>query len=130
MKVLVAGVLLVAALLTAGVLLLRDPAQERVRAAPVASLAPDAQVPAEFAQAACVRVRLAAQGIAAGSAADVVRSQLAAARALAAEALRGDGAYAALSGGLAVLDEAVRRDDPAAADVGLRTVLEACGDLA
>lgn len=121
------GLLLVVALVVAGALLLREPAAPaRVSAGPVTSLAPEARTPADLARAACVRVRLAAQGISADSAAETVRTQLAAARALAAEAVRGDGGWAPLSGGVAALDEAVRRDDGPAAEVGLRVALEEC----
>ena len=125
--VLVLGAGLVLALVVLGVALLRAPGTPaRVAAPPVSSLAPDARTPDDFARAACVQVRLAAQGVTAGSAAQGVRSQLAAARALAAEAVRGDGRWTALSGGVAALDEAVRRDDGEAAAVGLRVALEEC----
>lgn len=125
--VLVLGVLLVAGLLVAGVALLRpDTAPPRVAAAPVASLAPDASSPEDLARASCVQVRLAAQGIQATGSAQDVRTQLASARALAAEAVRGDGRWAALSGGVAALDEAVRRDEGAPAAAGLRVALAEC----
>lgn len=130
LAVLVGGALLVVALVVVGVGLLRGPsAPDRVVAPPAASLAPAAQDPQDFAEAACVRLRLAVQGISAGSAAETVRAELAAARVLAAEALRGDGAYADLSGGLAALDEAVRVDDPDAAATGVRVAQAACEDL-
>lgn len=99
----------------------------RVTAPPLASLAPDARTADDLARLACVRLRLAAQGIRAGSAAETVRRELAAARVLAAEAVRRDGRFAALSGGVAALDEAVRRDDGAAAAAGLRVALADCG---
>jgi hypothetical protein len=128
--VLVLGVLLVTGLLAAGLLLLRDdPAPARVTAPPVASLAPGARTGQDLARAACVQLRLAGQGIRAGAAAQQVREQLAAARALAAQALQEDAGYAALSGGLAALDEAVRRDEPAAAVSGLRVALASCDHL-
>jgi hypothetical protein len=127
---LVLGVLLVAGLVAAGIALLRpDPPPPRVTALPVASLAPGADAPEELARAACVQLRLAGQGVSAGSAADLVRRQLAAARALAAEALRRDGSYAALSGGAAALDEAVRRDEAAAAAAGLQVAVAECSRL-
>ena len=126
--VLLGGLALIAVLVVAGVgLLASSDLPARVTAPAVASLAPDARTSDDFAQAACVRLRLAAQGITAGGAADAVRTELAAARALAAEALRQDGRYAPLSGGLAALDEALRRDDPGAASAGLRVALDACG---
>lgn len=109
------------------VLLTRSDTPVRVTSPPVASLAPEARTPEEFARAACVRLRLVAQGIRADSSAETVRTELAAARALAAEAVRGDGRYAGLSGGVAALDEAVRRDRPDAAGVGLRIALAECG---
>lgn len=125
--VLVLGLLVVAALLATGVLLLRpEPPPPRVSAPPLASLAPDAGSADDLARAACVQLRLAAQGIQAGSAAQDVRGQLAAARALAAQAVREDGRWAALSGGVAALDEAVRRDEGAAAAAGLRVALQEC----
>lgn len=99
----------------------------RVAAPPLASLAPEARTADDLAGLACVRLRLAAQGVRAGGAAETVRRELAAARVLAAEAVRRDGRFAALSGGVAALDEAVRRDDAAAAAAGLRVALAACG---
>ncbi len=124
------GVLLVLGLLAGAVVLLRgDDSPARVSAPPVSSLAPGARTPEDLARAACVQVRLAAQGIQAGSEAQAVRTQLAAARALAGQALTGDGRWAALSGGAAALDEAVRRDDGAAAAAGLRVTLAECGAL-
>lgn len=128
--VLVAGALVAAGLLAAGLALLRpDSTPARVTAPPVASLAPDASSPEDLARAACVQLRLAAQGIQAGGAAQDVRTQLASARALAAQAVRGDGRWAALSGGVAALDEAVRRDSGSAAAAGLRVSLEQCDGL-
>ena len=125
--VVVGGGLLAVGLVVLGLsLLLRDDVPERVAAPPVASLAPEARTAEDFAQAACTRLQLAVQGISAGSAAQTVRTELAAARALAAEALREDGSYAALSGGLAALDEAVRRDDAAGAATGVRVARQAC----
>lgn len=124
------GLLLVAGLLTAGIALLRpDAPAQRVAAPPAASLAPDARTPEDLARAACVQVRLAAQGIQAGRPAQEVRVQLAAGRSLAARALRGDGRWAALSGGVAALDEAVRRDEGAPAATGLRVALAECAAL-
>jgi len=120
---LVVGLAVVAAVM---VLLPRPETPSRVSSPPVASLAPDAHTPEDFARAACVRLRLGAQGIRADSSAETVRTELAAARALAAEAVRGDGRYAGLSGGVAALDEAVRRDQPDSAGVGLRIALAEC----
>ncbi len=91
-----------------------------------AQLAPAARTPVDFARASCVRLRLAAQGVQADSSAEVVRVELAAARVLAAAALSGDGRWAALSGGVAALDEAVTRDDATAAALGLQSALAAC----
>ena len=116
----------VAVLLVSALVACQRDEPTRVVADPVASLAPDAESPADFAQAACVRLRLAVQGISADSTAETVRRELAAARVLAAEALRGDGRYAPLSGGIAALDEAVRRDDAAAAATGVRVAAAAC----
>ena len=97
-----------------------------VEAPPLASLAPDARTGADYAEAACVRLRLVAQGVAADSAATVVRQELAAARVLAAAALRRDGQWAGLSGGIAALDEAVAADDGAAAGPALQVALREC----
>jgi hypothetical protein len=124
-----AAVVVVLAVAVAGVVALAAGSSSdrpRVPAPPIASLAPQARTAPDLAAAACVRLRLAAQGIRAGGAADTVRHELAAARALAAEAVRRDGSFAALSGGVAALDEAVRRDDGPAAAVGLRVALEEC----
>lgn len=93
---------------------------------PLASLAPDATTADDYAQAACVRLRLVSQGVAADSAASVVRTELAAARVLAAAALRRDGRWAGLSGGLAALDQAVAADDAAAAGSALQVALAEC----
>lgn len=124
---LLVGLVLVLALAGTGAALLRgEDVPPRVVAPPLASLAPDARSADELARAACVRLRLAAQGIRAGAAADAVRRELAGARALSAAALRGDARYAPLSGGIAALDEAVRRNDPVAATEGLRTALASC----
>lgn len=124
LAVLLAGLLLGAGL---GWLLLGESDEPaRVVAPPPASLAPGATDAEDFARAACVRLRLAAQGIAADSAAETVRRELAAARALAAEALQRDARWAALSGGIAGLDEAVRVDDGSSAAAGLRVALEHC----
>jgi len=109
-----------------GAVLLLGSGQEaapRVPAPPVASLAPGARSADDFARAACVRLRLAAQAVQADAAAATVRTELAAARALAAAALRRDGRYAALSGAVAALDEAVRADEGATAAGGLRVAL-------
>ena len=95
-------------------------------APPLASLAPGASSAQDFADAACVRLRLVAQGVAADSSASVVREELAAARVLAAAALRRDGRWAGLSGGVAALDEAVRADDGAAAGSAVRVALQEC----
>lgn len=100
----------------------------RVSAPPLDELAPNARTAADFAQLSCVHVRLAGQSIQADSAAATVRTELASARVLAAEALRRDGRFAALSGGVASLDEAVRHDDGEAAAVALAVVLNRCED--
>ena len=89
-------------------------------------LAPQARTPTELARASCVRLRLAAQGVQADSAATVVQAELAAARVLAAAAVRADGRWAALSGGLGTLELALKADDAEAARVGLETALGAC----
>ena len=89
-------------------------------------LAPLARTPTELARASCVRLRLAAQGVQADSAATVVQAELAAARVLAAAAVRADGRWAALSGGLGTLELALKADDAEAARVGLETALGAC----
>ena len=129
--VLVLGGLVVVGLVVTGVVLLRgEAAPTRVPAPALASLAPPDARADDLARGACVRVRLAAQAIRADSPAERVRTELAAARVLAAEAVRQDGAYAALSGGVAALDEAVRRDEPAAAAVGLQVVLDQCATVA
>ncbi|MBC7373300.1 MAG: hypothetical protein H7323_04855 [Frankiales bacterium] len=118
---------LVVGLLVAGLALLRGPAApDRLPAPSLASLAPGASSGDDYARAACVRLRVATQGVSAGSAADTVRTELASARALAAEAVRRDGSFAALSGALAALDEAVRNDEADAARVALRVALERC----
>ena len=98
----------------------------RVSAPPLDELAPGARTAADFARLSCVHVRLATQAIQADAAATTVRTELAAARALAAEALRRDGRFAPLSGGVASLDEAVRHNDREAAAVALPVVLEQC----
>lgn len=112
--------LVVALLLVAGC------SADRVSAPPLASLAPDATTAADYAEAACVRLRLVAQGVAADSSASVVRQELAAARVLAAAALRRDGRWAGLSGGIAALDEAVSADDGAVAVPALQVALAEC----
>lgn len=98
----------------------------RVRAPSVRELAPEARTAADLARAACVRLGLAAQVIRADGAAETVRTELAAARTLAAAAVRREARFASLSGGIAALDEAVRHDDADAAGVGLRVALEQC----
>ncbi len=118
----VVGLLVVAA----AVVLLRGPSTPSRVAAPAVTASGS---PEELARAACVQLRLAAQGIQASSAAADVRTQLAAARALAAAAVRADGRWAALSGGVAALDEAVRRDEGPAAAAGLRVALLECDAL-
>ena len=124
---LVVGALLVVGLLVA--VLRESPAPARVAGPALASLAPAGADADDLARAACVRLRLAAQAIRADSPAERVRTELAAARVLAAEAVREDGTFAPLSGGVAALDEAVRRDDGAAAAVGLRVALDQCDQL-
>lgn len=101
----------------------------RVDAPSLEELAPEARTAADFAKLSCVHVRLSAQAIQADAAASTVRRELASARALAAEALRRDGRYAALSGGVAALDEAVRNDRGQEAATGLRVALDRCGEL-
>lgn len=126
--------LVVAAGVGVGVLvalwLFRSPdVPSRVRAPSVRELAPNARTPVELAEAACVRVDLATQAIQANAAADTVRKELAAARLLAAEAMKGDARFVALSGGVSALDEAVRRDEPEAAALGFRVAAERCEEL-
>ena len=101
----------------------------RVAAPRLEELAPQARNASDFAELSCVHVRLANQSIQADAAATTVRTELASARALAAEALRRDGRFAALSGGVASLDEAVRHDDGEAAGVALAVVSEQCDGL-
>lgn len=101
---------------------------EDVVSPPLASLAPGATTAEDYAEAACVRLRLVAQGVAADSAAAVVREELAAARVLAAAALRRDGRWTGLSGGIAALDEAVSADDGATAGSALRVALRECAE--
>ena len=105
-------------------------APERVSAPPIDELAPEARDAFELADAACVRVGLATQAIRADGSADTVRRELAAARRLAAAALRRDPRFTALSGGLAALDEAVRRDEARDADVALKVALRECDKAA
>ena len=97
-----------------------------VSAAPVTVLAPGATSGADLAAAACVRLRLARQGVVANASAQSVQQELAEARELATEAARRDPTYVALSGGVAALDEAVRRDAGADAALGLRVALANC----
>ena len=92
-------------------------------------LAPTARTAGDFAQAACVHLRLAGQAVQADAAAETVRRELAAGRVLAAEAFRRDPRFAGLSGGAAALDEAVRNDDADATAVGMRVVLKECEPL-
>lgn len=101
----------------------------RVAAPPIRDLAPQARTGEDFARLSCVHLRLANQAVESDGPADVVRKELASARALAAEALDRDPAFSALSGGIAALDEAVRRDDGAAAAVGLRVARRQCEAL-
>lgn len=98
----------------------------RVQAPSVEQLAPAARTAPDFADLACVHLRLANQAVQADAPAATVRRELAAARALAAEALERDARFAALSGGIAALDEAVRNDDAASAAVAVRAALEEC----
>ena len=127
LAVLAGGIVL--AVIAVVLLIDRPSAPERVTAPPVASLAPTATTAEDFATASCVRLRLVQQGIVADSAAEVVRRELAAARVLAAEALRRDGRWAALSGGVAALDEAVRRDEGEVAADALRVALAECAQV-
>ena len=90
------------------------------------ALAPSARSARDFAVAACVRVRLAEQGVLANARADTVQQSLAEARTLAGEAARRDPVWLGLSGGVAALDEAVRRNDGTAAGIGLRSARAAC----
>lgn len=99
----------------------------RVPAPSISELAPRARTPEDLARAACVRLELATQAVQADGPAATVRQELAAARVLAAEAMRRDASFAELSGGIAALDEAVRRDEPEAAGLGLRIAAEQCG---
>lgn len=108
------------------IVLTREPAGTPPAAQTVAQLAPTARTPVDLARASCVHLRLAAQGVLADSSAEMVRTELAATRVLAAAALAGDGRWAALSGGVAALDEAIARDDPTAAALGLQAALAAC----
>lgn len=97
---------------------------------PLSSLAPPGATAGELARLACARLSLAAQGIRAQAAAEPVRRELADARVLAAQAVRQDGRFAALSGGLAALDDAVTRDDGRAAGLALRVALAECAAVA
>lgn len=125
---LAAGALLAVTLVGVVIALLSESGEPaRFPAAPASSLAPGAESADDFARAACVRLSLAVQGITADSPAETVRRELAAARLLAAEALRRDGEYAELSGGVAALDDAVRRDDATAAATAVRVARQACG---
>lgn len=101
----------------------------RVQSPPLTELAPEARTAEDFADLACVHVRLAGQGVQAGAPAATVREELAAARTLAAEGLRRDTRFASLSGGVAALDEAVRNDDAPAARLGLQVAREECDRL-
>ena len=98
----------------------------RVTAPAIEELAPAARTADDFAEVACVHVRLAGQAVQADAAAETVRRELAAGRVLAAEAFRRDPRFAGLSGGAAALDEAVRNDDADATAVGMRVVLKEC----
>ena len=124
MKRFVALVLLVAA---AGTLVVLSRHSDPPPVRSVASLAPGAVSGEELAAAACIRLRLAQQGILANSSADTVRGELAEARVLAAAAVTKDSAFTALSGGAAALDEALRRDAPGAASLAVRVVRASCG---
>ena len=128
------GVLILTGTLLAGLLIavfwLRSPGPpSRVRAPSVRELAPDARTAADLAEAACIRVDLVTQGIQANATAETVRQELAAARALAAAAMQRDARFVALSGGISALDEAVRRDEPDAAALGLQVAAERCEEL-
>ncbi|HUR50403.1 MAG TPA: hypothetical protein VMY88_12865 [Acidimicrobiales bacterium] len=101
----------------------------RVQSPAVEEIAPRARTADDFAQLACVHVRLAGQAVQADAPAATVRSELAAARTLAAEALLRDGRFSSLSGGIAALDDAVRMDDARAARVGLQVSLQECERL-
>ena len=101
----------------------------RVAPPDLQELAPRARSAADFARLSCVHVGLANQAIQADAAARTVRIELAAARVLASEALRRDGRYAALSGGVAAVDESIRNDDGDAAAIALPVVVEQCEDL-
>ena len=99
---------------------------QRVTSPPARELAPEARDAHELAEAACLRVNLATQAIRANASAETVREELAAARSLAAAALRRDARFTALSGGVSALDEAVRRDEPRDAEVALKVTLREC----
>ena len=98
----------------------------RVEAPPARELAPEARDAHDFADAACVRLDLATQAIRVNGPAETVRKELAAARQLAAAALQRDARFTALSGGIAALAEALRRDEPSAAEVALKVSLKEC----
>lgn len=98
----------------------------RVEAPPITELAPQAKSAADFAELACVHLRLANQGVQADASAGTVREELAAARALAAEALKQDARFTGLSGGISALDEAVRNNDAPATRVGMKVALKEC----
>lgn len=97
-----------------------------VQVPPAASLASATVSGDELARAACVQLRAVQQGVAADSSSSTVRRELAEARQLAGAAAERNPAYSALSGGAAALDDAVTRDDPAAADVAIRVVQANC----
>jgi len=65
--------------------------------------------------------------IAADAPADEVVGGLAQARSLADQAAAVDPAWVGLAGGLGALDEALRTDDPAAAEVAIRVLQTQCG---
>jgi hypothetical protein len=114
---------LLAGVVAVGVLATRGGDRELPSAA---ELAPGATSAKDFAAASCLRLRFVEQGVRANSSADAVRRSLAEARVLAAEASVRDPLWVPLSGGVAALDEAVRRDDPRAADIGLQSARAAC----
>lgn len=91
-----------------------------------AVLAPQAFTGEQYAEAACVHLRLAEQGVLANADAGTVRVELTRARVLARAAVGKDSRFAALSGAAAALDAALGKDDPAAAAIAVRVVRASC----
>lgn len=124
MKRLLVGLALLAAVV--GLAVVASRGRDAAPLPSASQLAPGATTAKDFAAAACLRLRFVEQGVRANSSADAVRRSLAEARVLAAEASVRDQVWVPLSGGVAALDEAVRRDDPEAAGIGLRSARAAC----